>query len=182
MQSTSSPEQSPQLMERTLSRVKQCSDTIYLVGSSKLDECRTFLFSYQKSVDNVHKNGEGAIAEYVKTKAVRLIRSPTNLTHVEASGVVIAYLTAWDGLVTSAQIQPGQTVFINGGSSSVGRFAIQLGKLKGCKVVTSCSPGNMEGLKALGADEVYPIILNYLEFTYRRFRCLTIHLVPSTSS
>ena len=48
-------------------------------------------------------------------------------------------------------------VFIYGGSSGVGQFAIQLAKLSGYKVVTVASPRNHEFLKALGADAVFDV-------------------------
>ena len=62
-------------------------------------------------------------------------------------------MTAYQGL-RLAQIESDQTIFINGGSSSVGSFAIQIAKAKGCKVVSSCSTSNVELVKSLGADEV----------------------------
>lgn len=46
-------------------------------------------------------------------------------------------------------------VFVYGGSSGVGQFAIQLAKLSGYKVVTVASPRNHELLKSLGADAVF---------------------------
>ena len=48
-------------------------------------------------------------------------------------------------------------VFIYGGSSGVGQFAIQLAKLSGYKVVTVASPRNHEFLKTLGADAVFDV-------------------------
>ena len=48
-------------------------------------------------------------------------------------------------------------VFIYGGSSGVGQFAIQLAKLSGYKVVTVASPRNHEFLKGLGADAVFDV-------------------------
>jgi NADPH:quinone reductase-like Zn-dependent oxidoreductase len=45
-------------------------------------------------------------------------------------------------------------VFINGGSSSVGAFAIQIAKAKGINVVASASAKNEELVRSLGADEV----------------------------
>jgi NADPH:quinone reductase-like Zn-dependent oxidoreductase len=43
---------------------------------------------------------------------------------------------------------------VYGGSTSVGKYAIQLGRLSGCRVIATASPRNHEDLRRLGADEV----------------------------
>lgn len=43
---------------------------------------------------------------------------------------------------------------VYGGATSIGKYAIQLGKLSGCRVAATASPKNHELLKSLGADEV----------------------------
>ena len=48
-------------------------------------------------------------------------------------------------------------VFVYGGSSGVGQFAIQLAKLSGYKIVTVASPRNHELLKGLGVDAVFDV-------------------------
>lgn len=51
-------------------------------------------------------------------------------------------------------------VFIYGGSSGVGQFAIQLAKLSGYKVVSVASPRNHELLRNLGADAVFDVCVS----------------------
>lgn len=51
----------------------------------------------------------------------------------------------------------GTWLFIYGGSSSVGQYAIQLAKLSGYKVATVASPHNHELVKNLGADVVFDV-------------------------
>jgi len=48
-------------------------------------------------------------------------------------------------------------LFVYGGSSSVGQYAIQLAKLSGYKVVTTASKRNHELVKSLGADLVFDV-------------------------
>jgi NADPH:quinone reductase-like Zn-dependent oxidoreductase len=50
--------------------------------------------------------------------------------------------------------QSGERVLINGGSTAVGRFAIQLAKNKGVYVVVICSSRSKESVARLGPDEV----------------------------
>jgi len=52
-------------------------------------------------------------------------------------------------------LEPEQTVLINGGSSAVGVYAIQLAKAKGARVVATASAKNEALVKRLGADEVF---------------------------
>jgi NADPH:quinone reductase-like Zn-dependent oxidoreductase len=52
----------------------------------------------------------------------------------------------------------GETwIFIYGGSTSVGLYAIQLAKISGYKIVTVASPRNHELLKNYGADVVFDV-------------------------
>jgi len=48
-------------------------------------------------------------------------------------------------------------VFIYGGSSSVGQYAVQLAKLSGYKVATVASPRNHQLLSSLGADLIFDV-------------------------
>ncbi|KAF7972645.1 hypothetical protein HWV62_17312 [Athelia sp. TMB] len=96
---------------------------------------------------------QGALAQYLRTDASYLARLPTNVTFTQAAGFALAAETAWQGLFKFGGLEPGQSVFINGGSSSVGCFAIQIAKAKGCKVVASASSKNEEYVKSWGADE-----------------------------
>jgi NADPH:quinone reductase-like Zn-dependent oxidoreductase len=101
----------------------------------------------------VIKTSQGALAQYTRLSADQLTHKPTNVDFTQAAGISLAGMTAFQSL-KFAQLEAGQTIFINGGSSSVGSSAIQIAKAKGCKVVTSCSTANVELVKGLGADEV----------------------------
>lgn len=98
--------------------------------------------------------GYGALAEYTKVSASRAVLRPKNVTPTEASGFPIAGLTAYQALFHIAKLEGGQSVFINGGSTAVGSFAIQLAKARGARVATSASSKNEQYVRGLGADEV----------------------------
>lgn len=98
---------------------------------------------------------QGTLAQYVKVPANCVSRRPPNVSAVKAAGLALAGITAYQALYATANVQPGQTIFINGGSSSVGADAIQIAKAKGVKkVVASCSAKNADLVKGYGADEV----------------------------
>jgi NADPH:quinone reductase-like Zn-dependent oxidoreductase len=48
-------------------------------------------------------------------------------------------------------------LFVYGGSSSVGQYAIQLAKLSGYKVVTTASKRNHQLVESLGADLAFDV-------------------------
>ena len=106
---------------------------------------------------DVHiRDRRGALAQYIAVKPGEIIKRPEFLSPVEASGVVVVALTAYQSLFEVGKLkqEPGQSVFINGGSTSVGMYAIQLAKAYGLKVVASTSGKNAKLVKELGADEV----------------------------
>src|SRR5688572_15177248 len=96
----------------------------------------------------------GGYAQYAVVKESEAATKPENASHVEAAGVPLAALTAWQALFDTADLQPGQTVLVHGGAGGVGSFAVQLAKWKGAKVVATASKQNHEFLKQLGVDEV----------------------------
>lgn len=54
-------------------------------------------------------------------------------------------------------MREGSKVVITAGSGGVGSLAIQLAKIRGATVATTCSPRNFEFVKGLGAD----VTINY---------------------
>lgn len=64
--------------------------------------------------------------------------------------------TAYQGLFEVGGLQDGQRLFVNGGSTTVGAFAIQMAKARGCYVLATASAKNEEYVRGLGADEVCP--------------------------
>ncbi|KZV65700.1 NAD-P-binding protein [Peniophora sp. CONT] len=107
------------------------------------------------NVSLAHKTKQGALAEYVWTDANNCVIRPANITPTQAAGVPLAGQTAWQGLFEIGGLQDGRTVFINGGSTAVGSFAIQWAKARGCRVVASASAKNEKYVRDLGADEFF---------------------------
>lgn len=99
------------------------------------------------------KTHQGALAQYAAVPAVNLVHRPPNLSEVQAAGVTLTSMTALLAL-DEAKLEEGQTLFVNGGSTAVGSFAIQLAKLRGARVVASASKKNESFVRSLGADEV----------------------------
>jgi NADPH:quinone reductase-like Zn-dependent oxidoreductase len=96
----------------------------------------------------------GALAEYVGTPEDKLERKPSNLTFEQAAAVPTSGLAALHGIRDAGKVQPGRKVLINGASGGVGTFAVQIAKALGAEVTGVCSTGNVELVRALGADQV----------------------------
>src|SRR5438094_5991957 len=96
--------------------------------------------------------GGGGYAEYAVATEVEAAPKPKSISFVEAAGVPVVALTAWQALIDTAKLSAGQTVLIHGGSGGVGSFAIQIAKARGAKVIATASTPNQGLLKQLGAD------------------------------
>lgn len=106
----------------------------------------------------VDPNKYGTLAEYILLKNAECLAhvpegSETKLA--EFASVGTCGLTAWQTIKPYLPENVKDTkIFINGGSGGLGTFGIQIGKALGCHVMTSCSGGNVELCRSLGADEV----------------------------
>jgi NADPH:quinone reductase-like Zn-dependent oxidoreductase len=94
----------------------------------------------------------GGWADYVTVTEGEVAAKPASLSFTEAAAVPMGALTAWQALVDVAQLQPGQTVLVHGGSGGVGSFAVQIAKARGARVIATASTANQDLLKQLGAD------------------------------
>lgn len=97
---------------------------------------------------------DGATAEFCLTKPESIAGKPVTLNHQAAATVPIGALTAWQGLLERAKIQPGERVLVHGAAGSVGLFAVQLARLHGAHVIATASSPNLKLVAELGADEV----------------------------
>jgi NADPH:quinone reductase-like Zn-dependent oxidoreductase len=97
---------------------------------------------------------DGAYAEFVAVPGFELAVVPSRISMQEAAGVPLAAQTAWCGLFEYGHLRRGNTVLIHGASGGVGTFAVQLAKIAGAKVYATTSFGNINLVRALGADKV----------------------------
>jgi len=102
-------------------------------------------------------------AEKVAIDAAIVTRKPSNLTHVEAAALALTGLTAIVAIEHTLEIQPGETILIQGGAGGVASFAIQLARHIGARVITTASAANHPYVHSLGAHVV--IDYNAEDFT-----------------
>lgn len=96
----------------------------------------------------------GAYAEYVTAPARQFARKPVTISHEAAAGVPLAALTAWQALIDTARVQPGQRVLVHAAAGGVGHLAVQIAKHLGAEVVGTASARHHDWLRSLGVDEV----------------------------
>jgi NADPH:quinone reductase-like Zn-dependent oxidoreductase len=94
-----------------------------------------------------------AYAEYVAAPAAHLALKPATISHEEAAAATLAALTAWQALVTKANVQAGQRVLVHAAAGGVGHFAVQLAKSLGAYVIGTSSAAKRDFVLSLGADE-----------------------------
>jgi len=102
--------------------------------------------------------------QYVLVDTEVISKTPENISDDQASTIPAAASTALVGLFQKSGIAfpengptaTGKPIFILGGSSSVGQYAIQLARIAGFStIVTTASAQHTEFLKSLGATHVF---------------------------
>ncbi len=96
-------------------------------------------------------NRIGAFAEYVAVDEDALAIVPEYLSDVEAAAVPLTALTIMQALDVM-EAESGKTLFISGGTGSVGAMAIPISKAKGLTVITNGSAENRDRVLELGAN------------------------------
>lgn len=96
--------------------------------------------------------GQGTYAEFHVVDQAVVARKPAGLSHVEAAGLALVGMTAWEGLVERAGLRVGERVLVHGGAGGVGSVAVQLASALGAEVVTTARARDHEFVTGLGAD------------------------------
>ncbi len=98
---------------------------------------------------------QGTFAEYAAVDEQWLVPTPDGVADRDAAAAALVGITAHLGLVTHAALQPGETLFVNGGSGGVGSTVVQVAKILGARVIASAgAPPKQELVRRLGADVV----------------------------
>src|SRR3989344_5845586 len=96
----------------------------------------------------------GGYAEYASVPIGQLYPKPKNLTFPEAAAFPLTFLTAYHMLVSRANLQNGEIVFIWGTSGGLGSAGMQIAKYIGAKIIAAAkSEEDAKRLKQNGANE-----------------------------
>lgn len=102
----------------------------------------------------------GGYAEYVVVHASHALPLPAGFTYTEAAAVPETYFTVWHNVFERGALKAGETLLVHGGSSGIGKTAIQLASAFGARVIaTAGSKEKCDTCLKLGADRA----VNYRE-------------------
>ena len=102
----------------------------------------------------------GGYAEKVAVPAGQLLPVPEGISLVQAAALPEVTCTVWSNVFMIANLRPGETFLVHGGSSGIGTMAVQLGTAVGARVaVTAGTKDKLDRCAELGAD----ILINYRE-------------------
>jgi putative PIG3 family NAD(P)H quinone oxidoreductase len=105
----------------------------------------------------------GGYAEYAVAPAALAFRIPERLTDMIAAALPEALFTVWFNFFKVANLGPGESVLLHGGTSGVGTIAIQVLSGLGHPVFATCGSEDKVALaKRLGAREAF----NYRSDTF----------------
>ncbi len=97
--------------------------------------------------------GSGGYAEYTLTTAKATAAKPVHVSFTDAATLSVAAATGYDG-VTQLDLQPGQTLLINGVGGGVGVAAAQIARDLGVNVLGVASDDKRALVESLGATHV----------------------------
>ncbi|KAJ5546443.1 hypothetical protein N7494_004028 [Penicillium frequentans] len=134
------------------------SGTIVALGSSTIRpeiQLGTPVFG-GTSLEILLRRGSGTLAGYCPCPVDQLSVVPAGMDLEHAVALAGNGVTAVQ-VVDAAGVKRGDKVFVNGGSGGAGSMILQVARDRVGKtgiVISSCSGGNVELVKSLGADEV----------------------------
>lgn len=98
---------------------------------------------------------QGTLAELCCVDEHFAYRLPPGVSFATAAAAALTGITAHLGLFWKAKLQPGEVVFVNGGTGGVGQMVVQMAKAVGARVIaTAGSDDKVERLRQLGVAAV----------------------------
>src|SRR5919112_841094 len=110
----------------------------------------------------VLNGGSGAFAELALANKDSIAYKPKSLNHLEAGGLPLVGVCAWQALVENMELSKDQKILIHGGAGGIGSIAIQLAKNLGASVATTVSANDKQFVQEFGAD----VVIDYKTQTF----------------
>ena len=101
---------------------------------------------------------QGTFAEKIAVDAHWCFPTPDTVASQDAAACALVAVTAHLGLFREANLQPGETILVIGGTGGVGSMVVQMAKAAGARVITTAgSEEKRQRALELGAD----VAINY---------------------
>ncbi|WP_044300794.1 NADPH:quinone reductase [Rhodopirellula sallentina] len=98
---------------------------------------------------------QGTFAEKIAVDEKWVFGLPDSVSFEDAAACALVGITAHLGLFREAQLQPGESILVIGGSGGVGSMVVQMAAATGARVIaTAGSDEKAEKVRAFGAEEV----------------------------
>ena len=97
---------------------------------------------------------QGSLAQFAAVDARLIAHKPSNLSMREAAALPLSFITSYQGIVDRANVQPGQTLLVQGGAGGVGHISVQLAKALGAQVFATASASDREVIEQYGATHI----------------------------
>lgn len=98
--------------------------------------------------------GVGTWVQQLVLPANGVVKVPASLSIEQAAALPLAGVSAWAGLVDTANVGAGMRVLIHAAAGGVGGIAVQIARHRGARVIATCSERNVDYVRGLGAQEV----------------------------
>jgi len=97
----------------------------------------------------------GVQAEFVSLSPKNIYPKALHLSFEEAASMPLVFMTAYQMLITRAQLQSNETVLVYGATSGVGSAAIQIAKDRGATVIATVGAAEkFDHAQDMGADHI----------------------------
>ncbi|MDZ4848143.1 MAG: NADPH:quinone reductase [Pirellulaceae bacterium] len=124
---------------------------------------------------------QGTFSSLAAIDAAWLYPTPDNTSDDQAAAIALVGITARLGLLRDAVLQPGQTIFVRGGTGGVGSMVVQMAKAVGAIVITTAgSPEKAAECRQLGADLVIEYKTQSVQETLLAFAPSGVHVFWET--
>jgi NADPH:quinone reductase len=100
----------------------------------------------------VVSGGKGTYAELTVAAEQNVYALPEGVGAAVAASMPTPYRVAWWGVVGRGELSDGKTLFVQGGASSTGQAAIDIGRSLGARVFATASEEQRERVRELGAE------------------------------
>jgi NADPH:quinone reductase-like Zn-dependent oxidoreductase len=141
------------------------------VSCGRCASCLSGEDNYCRRYDVLGYQSDGGYAELVAVPAANVISLPPHIDFVTAAAFPLAFLTAWQMLLTRARLTERDTVLVVAAGSGVGQAAIQIARFFRARVLaTAGGEDKVARATDLGAEAV---IDHYREDVVAQVKALT---------
>lgn len=124
---------------------------------------------------------QGTFAEYAVVDLPWIYPLPNEVSYEAAAACSLVGITAHLGLFREGNLQPGQRLFVRGGTGGVGSMVLQMAKAAGAIIITTAgSSDRAKRCRELGADHVIEHKSEDLQESLKRYAPEGVHLFWET--